>query len=415
MSSLGTRGRCPFKCAGFAFLILILFPSLIACGGRGAPAPGETLTLSLSPFASGLDSPVGVYNAGFPDDRLFVIQRTGAIRIVQANGVVIGAPFLDISARVESGGSEQGLLGLAFHPAFAANGFFYINYTNTTAGITRTRISRFNVAANPDFADSDSEVILFTVDQPFANHNAGDIHFGPDGFLYIPLGDGGSGGDPGNNAQDSSLLLGKVARIDVDAGSGGSADCLGTGTGGYTVPAGNPLVDGPGGNCDEIWAIGLRNPWRSSFDRLTGDFYIGDVGQSAREEVDFQPAGAQGGINYGWRCFEGNLPFNSTGCAPADTFSFPVFDYPNPGSGCSVIGGYVYRGKRFPALMGHYVLTDFCSGNFWDMVPDGAGGWLVNLHTNLAAFGYVSFGEDSDGEIYVVHQGNGTLHRLEGN
>lgn len=416
MTVLRTIGACLLKPSGLLPAALILLIVLASCGnsGRAAEQP-KPITLSLSPFASGLDGPVGAYSAGLPDNRLFVIQRRGSIRIVQAGGALIGTPFLDISARVESGGGEQGLLGLAFHPAFATKGFFYVNYTNTTGGITRTRISRFSVTANPDIADPNSEIVLLTVDQPFTNHNAGDIHFGPDGYLYIPLGDGGSGGDPGNNAQNQGLLLGKIARIDVDSGPGGAADCFGAGTGGYTVPSGNPLVDGKGNKCDEIWASGLRNPWRSSFDRLTGDFFMGDVGQDEREEINHQPAGAGGGANYGWRCYEGGLPFNTTGCAPSGNYTFPVFDYANPDSGCSVIGGYVYRGSRFPSMKGHYVLTDFCSGIFWDMVPERSGGWLVNRHTNLAAFGYVSFGQDSNGEIYVVHMGNGTLHRLEGN
>ena len=202
--------------------------------------------------------------------------------------------------------------------------------------------------------------------------------------------------------------------MDVDSASGTSPDCAGLGSGNYTVPPTNPLVDGPGGTCDEIWAIGLRNPWRSSFDRLTGDLYIADVGQDAREELDFQPASSAGGQNYGWRCFEGNDPFNTTGCAAPGTYTFPIFDYTHAGGECSVIGGYVYRGSLFPALHGHYVLTDLCTGIFWTVVPDGAGGWLTARHTNLAAFGYVSFGEDTNGEIYVVHPANGTLSRLVG-
>jgi glucose/arabinose dehydrogenase len=325
----------------------------------------------LTQFAAGLNSPVGVYNAGPSDDRLFVIEQTGVIRIVLSDGTVLATPFLDISARVDSSSGEEGLLGLAFHPNYATNGFFYVNYTNTT-GIRRTRISRFQVTGNANVA------------------------FGPDGLLYIPLGDGGSNGDPNNNAQNMGLLLGKVVRIDVDAGPGSSPDCVGLGTGQYTIPSTNPFVDGAGGACDEIWAVGLRNPWRSSFDRLTGDFYIGDVGQSAWEEIDFEPAGFPGGANYGWRCFEGNASFNANGCGPSSLFTFPIVEYSHSGGDCSVIGGYVYRGTLFPALFGHYVFTDFCTGNFWDSIPDGAGGWQTAQHTNLLAFGYVSFGEDAN-------------------
>jgi glucose/arabinose dehydrogenase len=394
--------------------------SIVASGGGGGDGstppstspPATDVTLSLTQFATGLNSPVGVYNAGPGDDRLFVIEQAGVIRIVQSNGAVLPTPFLDISARVLSGG-ERGLLGLVFHPDYATSGFFYVNYTSSGTG--RTHISRFSATGNPNVADPTSEVILFTVDQPFSNHNAGDIHFGPDGFLYIPLGDGGSAGagDPSNNAQNMGVLLGKIVRIDVGLG-GFPSDCVGNGTGQYTIPATNPLIDGPGGVCDEIWALGLRNPWRSSFDRVTGDFYIGDVGHDAWEEIDFQPAGSGGGENYGWRCFEGNASFNPSGCGPSSSFTFPIFAYPHTGGECSVIGGYVYRGSLFPALFGRYVLTDFCTGNFWDIIPDGVGGWQVTQHTNLAQFGYVSFGEDVNGELYVVHQGSGTLFRLEG-
>jgi glucose/arabinose dehydrogenase len=396
------------------FLIVAGILSILASGTSNDGAGGSsrtvppTVTLSLTPFAGGLTSPVGVYNAGPGDDRLFVIELAGTIRIVQSNGAVEVKPFLDISGRVGSGG-ERGLLGLAFHPNYAGNGFFYVNYTDRTEGATH--ISRFRVTGNPDVADPNSEVVLLTVDQPFANHNAGDIHFGSDGLLYIPLGDGGSGGDPGNRAQNMTLLLGKVARIDVDAAPRG-ADCVGNGSGQYAVPASNPFRDGVGDTCDEIWAVGLRNPYRSSFDRVTGDFYIADVGQDAREEIDFQPAASAGSQNYGWPCFEGNLTLD-TGRCPISSFTFPVFDYDNPGFGCAVIGGYVYRGTLFPALVGRYVFTDLCTGYFWDMIRDGAGGWQVALHTNLALSGYVSFGEDANGEIYVVHQGNGTLSRLQ--
>jgi glucose/arabinose dehydrogenase len=368
----------------------------------------------LVPFASGLVSPVGVYNAGPGDDRLFVIELAGKIRIVQPNGTVVTTPFLDITARVDSNEGEEGLLGLAFHPSYATNGFFYVNYTNTTNNVRRTRISRFSVmVGDTSAADPNSEVILMTVVQPASNHNAGDLHFGPDGLLYIPLGDGGGAGDLSNNAQNMGLLLGKVVRVDVDSGAGSAPDCVGLGMGQYRIPASNPFIGAPG-VCDEIWAVGLRNPFRSSFDRLTGDFYIADVGQGDWEEIDFQPAGAVGGQNYGWRCFEGNHSFNASGCGPDAAYTFPVFEYSHGGGSCSVIGGYVYRGTLFPALVGRYVFTDLCSGNFWDMIRDGAGVWRVALHTNLAQFGYVSFGEDANGEIYVVHQGNGTLSRLQG-
>lgn len=400
------------RALALALLIVVGILGILASGsssdeGGGSPTVPPTVTLSLTPFASGLNSPVGVYNAGPGDDRLFVIELAGRIRIVQSSGTVVATPFLDITARVGSGG-ERGLLGLAFHPNYPGSPYFYVNYTNNNTGATH--ISRFSVTADPNIANPTSEVILLTVSQPAANHNAGDLHFGQDGFLYIPLGDGGTS----DNAQTTNTLLGKIVRIDVDSGPGIAPECKGEGVGQYTIPLSNPL-HGVGGVCDEIWAIGLRNPFRSSFDRLTGDFYIADVGQNMREEINFQSAASGGGENYGWRCYEGNLPFNTSGC-PTTGFTFPVFDYDNPASECAaVIGGYVYRGTLFPALTGRYVFTDLCSGNFWDMIRDGTGIWRVALHTNVASSGgYVSFGEDANGEIYVVHQGNGTLSRLQG-
>ncbi len=364
--------------------------------------------LTLTPFAAGLSLPVGLAHAG--DTRLFVLERSGRIRIILSGGTVLATPFLNISARVDSGGLEEGLLGLAFHPDYATNGYFYVNYTATTG---RTRISRFTVTADPNVADPASEDILLTVNQPFGNHNAGAINFGPDGYLYVPLGDGGSGGDPLNNGQNPATILGKITRIDVDSGAGGSApDCSGVGSGNYTIPASNPLVDGAGGTCDEIWALGLRNPWRSSFDRLTGDLWIGDVGQGTWEEIDRQPAASTGGENYGWRCYEGDHPFNLSGCGPMGSYTSPVFEYVHSGNGCSVTGGYVYRGSLFPTLAGRYLLTDWCTGYFWDLAPAGGGGYTATRHTELAASGYVAFGEDSSGELYVVNTSTGTVSLL---
>jgi len=377
-------------------------------------AAPQALDLALVAFATGFDDPLGVTNAGSGDDRLFVVEQGGVIKIVHPDGTVLPTPFLDISGRVDSSSNEEGLLGLTFHPDYASNGYFYLNYTHTSFNIRRTRISRFSVSDDPNVADPDSESILLTVRQPQANHNAGDIHFGPDGYLYVPLGDGGGAGDTGNNAQNLSLLLGKIARIDVDSGSGSAPDCQGGGTGNYTIPPTNPLVDGAGGTCDEIWAIGLRNPWRSSFDRLTGDLYIGDVGQNDWEEINYQPVNAGGGENYGWRCYEGDHAFNTDGCGPMINYTFPIFEYNQTDNGCTVIGGYVYRGSQYPAMYGHYLLADYCSGNFWDLAPDG-GGWQATKHTNLSGFGYVAFGEDASGELYVVNISSNTLYRLQEN
>ncbi len=382
-----------------------------SAGSSPAETPTPVLNLDLSTFATGFSQPVGITHASPGDDRLYVIEQAGTIKIVSAEGVVLPVPFLDITDRVDSSSTEEGLLGLAFHPEYATNGYFYVNYTNTTAEIRRTRISRFSITGDPNIADPESEDILLTVDQPYANHNAGDIQFGPDGYLYIPLGDGGSAGDPEDNAQNLALLLGKISRIDVDASPGSTPDCPGTGSGHYTVPDSNPLSDGPGGVCDEVWAIGLRNPWRSSFDRLTGDLTIGDVGQNDWEEIDLQPADSTGGENYGWRCYEGNHPYNTTACGPIDDYTFPIMEYSHT-DGCSVIGGYVYRGSRYLTMYGRYLLADYCSGTFWDLaLVDGD--WQATQHTNLAAFGYVAFGEDAQGELYVVNRTTGTVYALE--
>jgi glucose/arabinose dehydrogenase len=355
-----------------------------------------SLSLSLVPFASGFTSPVDIVSAG--DDRLFVVEKSGTIRIVRADGSVKPAPFLDISARVGSSGSEQGLLGLVFHPAYAANGYFYVNYTDNQGD---THISRFSVTADPDVADPNSEFNLLTVHQPYSNHNGGDLHFGPDGYLYIGLGDGGSGGDPGNRAQSLDSLLGKILRIDVDQGSP------------YAIPPDNPFVDGDPNTLEEIWAYGLRNPWRFSFDSQTGDLFIGDVGQNQWEEIDYQLASSNGGENYGWRCYEGNHPYNLNGCGPAQDDVFPVYEYSHS-DGCAVVGGYLYRGSQSPALFDHYIFGDNCGADLWSLTPDAAGGWQV---VSLGQFGInpSSFGQGADGELYLAGYLDGTIYHLVDN
>ncbi len=374
---------------------------------------GGPLDLTLSPVADGFEGPIGV--VGHEDGRLFVIEQQGVVKIVQPNGTVSPTPFLDIRNRVDSSGNEEGLLGVAFHPNYAGNGYFYVNYINTTESVRRSRISRFSVSADPDVADPSSEIVLLTVEQPNSNHNAGHILFGADGYLYVPLGDGGGAGDTGDNAQNFGRLLGKISRIDVDSSTPGSADCAGLGTGRYSIPGSNPLIDGSGGTCDEIWAIGLRNPWRSSFDRQTNDLFLGDVGQGQWEEINLQPATSSGGENYGWRCYEGNHAFNLTDCAAPSAYTFPIFEYNHSNNGCSVTAGYVYRGNRYPAMFGHYLLTDYCSGIFWDLVPDGAGAWGSTRHANLQAFGYVAFGESARGELYLANANNNTIYHLREN
>lgn len=395
--------------------ILTLLTLVISSSADG-DSP-DRVVLSLTLFAKGLDNPTSITNAGVGDDRLFVTEKKGFIRIVQADGVVISVPFLDISDRVSTE-SEQGLLGLAFHPNYAENGYFYVNYTNFISPTRQTRISRFTFSTDSNIDTASTEEILLTIAQPGGElgerHNAGDIHFGPDGYLYIPMGDGQGGGDPDNNAQNLEVLLGKVARIAVNPESGNlPPECKGEGAGNYWVPISNPMIDGPGNTCDEIWASGLRNPWRSSFDTLTGDYYIGDVGEGTREEINFHKKGSPAGENYGWRCYEGTVPFLTGGCKDKEEYTDPVFEYETHIDGCSVTGGYVYRGSMYPALEGRYIFTDFCSGNFWDLVQNGDS-WQALKHTNLTGFGYVSFGEDSNRELYVANFSSGSIYALEG-
>jgi glucose/arabinose dehydrogenase len=352
------------------------------------------LSIEFETFASGFTDPVGIYHAG--DDRLFVIeQSTGEIIVLDASGATLGT-FLDIGNLISTG-SERGLLGLAFHPQYASNGQFFVNYTN---GAGDTVIARYEVSGNPNQADASSAQILLTIDQPFGNHNGGHIAFGPDGYLYIGLGDGGSQGDPLNNSQNGASLLGKMLRIDIDGGSP------------YSIPADNPFV-GDAGVADEIWAFGLRNPWKFSFDRQTGDLWIGDVGQNEWEEINFQPAASSGGENYGWRCYEGPDSYNTSGCASQNNYDFPVaaVTHSNPDNWCSVTGGIVYRGSQFPAMQGKYFFTDYCVGAFYTLTQDGGGGFSQELVTGNAGFGYVAFGEDVNGELYAVRI-NGTISRI---
>lgn len=351
--------------------------------------------LQLQSYATGFTRPVDIASAG--DERLFIVEQRGIIHILNAQGQRLPTPFLNIQSRVNSSGNERGLLGLVFHPNYAQNGFFYVNYTNAQG---HTRVSRFRVSdTDPNIADPNSELILIAVNQPFSNHNGGDLNFGPDGYLYIGLGDGGSGGDPQNHSQNRQSLLGKMLRIDVNSGNP------------YSIPPSNPFVNDPS-TLNEIWALGLRNPWRFSFDRLTGDMWIGDVGQNAWEEIDFQPASSTGGENYGWRCYEGNVPFNTNGCQPASAYVFPVHVYATgSASGCSVTGGFVYRGSEFPDLQGHYLFADYCSGRIWSLQPNDAGGWTHRQLLQGTPNSYVSFGENPSGELFLATLG-GNIFRV---
>ncbi|HEX6138394.1 MAG TPA: PQQ-dependent sugar dehydrogenase [Casimicrobiaceae bacterium] len=306
-----------------------------------AAHPAVAVTAGL--VASGLASPVEIVHAGDASGRLFVAEQAGTIRIVRGSALS-AAPFLDIGARAPAGG-ERGLLGVAFHPRYADNGRFFVDYTRRGDGATI--IAEYRVsAADPDAADAASERILLTIAQPYPNHNGGALRFGPDGYLYIGMGDGGGANDPGNRAQDTRELLGKILRIDVDRGTP------------YAIPAGNPYANG--GGRPEIWASGVRNPWRFNFDRVTGDLFIGDVGQDAFEEIDRLPAGAGAGTNLGWRMMEGNACTNLAGgpACFAASLTRPILAYSH-GDGCSVTGGFVYRGTAVPALTGRYVYGDF--------------------------------------------------------
>lgn len=332
------------------------------------------------------------------DERLFVLEQIGRIRIVE-NNQVLAQPFLDLRDRVGSAYSEQGLLGLAFHPDYATpgaehEGHFFVNYTDYSGD---THISRFSVFADDPYrADPNSEVNYLYVDQPHANHNGGSLVFGPDGYLYAGLGDGGLFNDPQNAGQDLTTLLGKVLRLDVD-----SVDDA------YAIPADNPFVDVEGAR-PEIWAYGLRNPWRLSFDRATGDLFIADVGESSYEEVNFQPATSQGGENYGWVIMEGSQCASGDNCDQTG-LTLPTFEYDHS-QGCSVTGGYVYRGRQFPELTGNYFVSDYCSGIIWRLFYDGTS-WLSDtlMDSDLIIS---SFGEDVHGEIYALNYWSGGIFRL---
>jgi len=343
-------------------------------------------------LVDGLSSPVGLAHAGDGSDRLFVLEQVGIIRVLR-DGSLLLDPFLDIIDRVGSQGNEQGLLGLAFHPQYAQNGFFYVNYTDKNGD---TVIARFQVSANnPDQAAPASEARLLTVDQPFANHNGGAVVFGLDGHLYLGLGDGGSAGDPQGNAQSLDTLLGKILRIDVNQGPSGQS---------YAVPADNPFAFG--GGRPEIWAYGLRNPWRFAFDRVTGDLYIADVGQNQYEEIDFLRAGSTGRLNFGWDYFEASHPYE--GQPPAnEVFIAPLAEYAHD-QGCSITGGEVYRGTRLPEWLGVYLYGDFCSGNVWGLLRDAQGfGQNALLYHNVGRV--TSFGADEAGEIYLVDRSGAIL------
>lgn len=351
--------------------------------------------IELRPFVAGLSAPLYLTPAGDGSDRLFVLEQGGVIRIIE-NAELRAEPFLDLSDLTEPGG-ERGLLGLAFHPDYASNGRFFVNYTDNAGDTVIAEYRR----ASPERADPDSARVLLTIDQPFSNHNGGHLAFGPDGYLYIGTGDGGSAGDPNQNAQSLQTLLGKLLRIDVDAAR---ADRT------YGVPSDNPFVDRAGAR-PEIWAYGLRNPWRFSFDIRTDRLWIGDVGQDALEEIDRTPV-QEGGLNYGWDIMEGSACFEPSSGCDRKGLVLPLTEYGHE-DGCSVTGGYVYRGRAFKALRGGYFFADFCSGKIWALSAAAASRqkpvMLLDTEHSIS-----SFGMDARGELYVVDLVSGEILRLTG-
>ncbi|HET7233613.1 MAG TPA: PQQ-dependent sugar dehydrogenase [Longimicrobium sp.] len=360
---------------------LLLLAAACSGGGNGTPTPPPTTTgIQLVEVARGLEQPLYV-TAPANDQRLFVVEQTGRIRIIQ-NGAVLPTPFLDVSSKITSGG-ERGLLSVAFHPSYASNGFFYVYYTDLNGN---TRVERHHATPASNTADAASGQLVLAQAQPFANHNGGLLMFGPDGKLYVGLGDGGSGGDPQGNGQNPATLLGKILRLDVDAAQP------------YAIPSSNPYA-GQTGKRGEIWITGVRNPWRFAFDRDSGLLYVADVGQNQWEEVNVVPA-ATGGQNLGWNLMEGMHCYNSTGCVQQG-LTLPVLEYSHD-DGCSITGGFVYRGSAVPGLRGHYFYADYCKGwvrsfRWTGSAVADAKQWEVGDLGNVT-----SFGEDAARELYVT-------------
>lgn len=365
--------------------------------GIASKLPNSSARIGLTLLASGLGSPTGIVSTpDSGDSRLFIVDRAGLIRIINENGVVEKEPFLDIRDRVLDRG-EMGLLGLAFHPKFATNGQFYVVYSDKNQ---TTTLARFKIPAGAERADKTSEKVLLRQVQRYRNHKGGDLTFGPDGYLYVAIGDGGSSGDPQNNAQNLNDLRGKILRIDVDKDDP------------YSVPPDNPFVNTKSAK-DEIWAYGLRNPWRFSFDQQTEDMWIGDVGQGKMEEVNFSPAGETGGKNYGWRCYEGSLPFSFVGgCGVKDQYVFPVLEYSHTKGVCaSVTGGYVYRGKKLKDLTGKYLYADYCSGQVYT-AEQKDDKWVAKTAIDTP-YKISTFGQGSDGELYLADIETGSIYAVQ--
>ncbi|MEO5589095.1 MAG: PQQ-dependent sugar dehydrogenase [Gemmatimonadaceae bacterium] len=383
-------------------LRLMTLAILLACSdsqARTAQNTASTRTVTANPIQAGtisLESVAGKFDkpvfltAPAGDARLFVVEQAGRIRVVK-NGATLPTPFLDIVGRVQSGG-ERGLLSVAFHPDYKRNGWFFVNFTDRDGN---TRIERFSASSNADVADPASSQLVLGADQPYGNHNGGLVMFGPDGMLYIGTGDGGSGGDPRRNGQNSNVLLAKMLRINVN------------GSPPYTIPAGNPYARSGGRR--EIWAIGLRNPWRFSFDRTTGMLYIADVGQNEYEEIDVEPASAAG-LNYGWNTMEADHCYGKDSCDRSG-LTLPKLTYNHSGGACSVTGGYVYRGKRIPSIAGHYFYSDYCTGWLRSFRME-KGEATDRREWTMEKIGHVvSFGEDASGELYIIAE-DGKIFRF---
>lgn len=388
-----TSTPTPFTPPTSTFTPTVIVPSATAT------SPGNVVPpLSFVSVAGGLSQPVLVTNAGDGSGRLFVLERAGRIRVIDSAGNLLPVSFLDISSIVGASGSEEGLLGLAFHPSYESNGLFFVAYTNLSGDLV---LAKYSVSADPNVANPASAAILLTIPHPGnSNHNGGMLAFGNDGYLYWSTGDGGGAGDVPNNAQNTNSLLGKILRLDINSGSP------------YAVPLDNPFV-GVSGVRGEIWGYGFRNPWRFSFDRATWDMYVGDVGQGAREEIDFESASATGGLNYGWRVMEGTLCYNpSSGCDTSGKV-LPVTEYVNNSATCAVTGGYVYRGSLSPQMTGIYFYGDYCSGEIWGLVQQSPGVWVSTLSVDTSFF-ISSFGEDEAGELYLTDYASGTIYRIVG-
>jgi len=349
--------------------------------------------LSLTPVITSLAAPMQMLHAGDNTNRIFVVQKFGSIRIFNDSYASLGT-FLTVTGITNSG--ERGLLSMAFHPNYANNGLFYVFYTNANGDL---ELARYQVSNNPNLADVTSKAVVITIPHPgFSNHNGGQLHFGADGYLYLSTGDGGGGGDPSNNAQNTTVLLGKILRLDVNTAATPPY---------YTIPADNPF-----GN--EVFAYGLRNPFRWSFDRETGDMWLGDVGQDSYEEINHRPADSIKGTNFGWRCYEGNDTFNIAGCGPVTNYTFPVFTYPVPVGNVSaaVTGGAVYRGDTYIALKGYYLANDFYSGRFYKIKYDSVSHVYDTSSQVVMPSGISNYGETADGEMYATCLTNGTLYRV---